>query len=436
MSIEARAEAVQFTSELIRFDTSNYGPGVEGPGERDAAEFIATHLEDVGISTQIFESEPRRSTLVAHWEPQGCDSSLPPLLIHGHTDVVPAIADEWSIDPFSGEIKDGFIWGRGAIDMKDFDAVVLAIVRDRVRTNRPPKRPIRLVFSADEEAGGPLGAVWLTKNHPDLLADCTHAIGEVGGFSLTVAGQRLYLIQTAEKGLAWLKLIAEGTAGHGSMLNDDNAVAELAKAITAIDSHKWPSHLHPAQQGFLDNVGEALGVKITADTTEQTLQQLGSISRMVSATMSHTLTPTMLSAGYKANVIPAVAEACVDGRYLPGRRSEFLQEVRQIIGEKVRMEILHEQPGVEAPWGVPITEAMTTAIRDFDPDARMTPYLLSAGTDAKSWSKLGIECYGFVPLRLPQDYDFVSMFHGVDERIPIESLEFAVDAFDRFLDLF
>ncbi|MCL2736948.1 MAG: M20/M25/M40 family metallo-hydrolase [Propionibacteriaceae bacterium] len=435
MNPDARAEAVSFTSDLIRFDTSNYGPGHDGPGERDAAEYIAEKLADVGIEAQILESQPRRTTVVAAWEPEGCDTSLPPLLIHGHTDVVPAMADEWSVHPFSGEVADGYVWGRGAIDMKDFDAVALAVVRDRVRTARAPRRPVRLVFTADEEAGGPLGAVWLVRNHPELVADCTQAIGEVGGFSLTVNDRRLYLIQTAEKGLAWMRLIAEGTAGHGSMRNADNAVTELARAVTRLGEVEWPTRLHPAQQGFLDAVGEALGAPIATDSVEETLTRLGSISRMVGATMSHTINPTMLDAGYKANVIPRLATATADGRYLPGRRDEFLDTVREVIGAKVRMEILHEQTSVEAEWGTALTEAMATAIREFDPGAEVTPYILSAGTDAKAWCELGIQCYGFVPLRLPAQFDFVGMFHGVDERVPVESLEFAVDVFDRFLDL-
>jgi len=435
MDVHSHTEVVDFTSDLIRFDTSNYGSGAEGPGERPAAEFVAEKLDEVGIRAQILESEPRRTTLVASWAPEGTDTTLPPLLVHGHLDVVPAVAAEWSVDPFAGEVKDGCVWGRGAIDMKNFDAVMLAVVRQRVRANRPPRRPIRLVFTADEEAGGPLGSVWLARNHPYLIDDCTQAVGEVGGFSLTVNGQRLYLIQMAEKGLAWLKLIAEGTAGHGSMRNADNAVTELARAVSGLGTYAWPPNLHPAQQAFLDAASEALGVDITTDNVEETLTQLGTISRMVGATMSHTVNPTMLQAGYKANVIPRMATATVDGRYLPGRREEFFETVRTIVGEKVRLEVLHEQPGVEAPWGTPLTDAMTTAIRDFDPEAAMTPYIMSAGTDAKGWSELGIECYGFIPLKLPAGFDFVGMFHGVDERVPIESLEFAVDVFDRFLDL-
>jgi len=435
MDDRARAEAIEFTSDLIRFDTSNYGPGTEGPGERDAADYVAAKLDEVGIESFMVESEPRRTSLVARWEPEGTDMTRPPLLVHGHLDVVPALAEEWSLDPFSGEVKDGCIWGRGAIDMKNFDAIMLAVVRDRIRTNRPPRRPIRLAFTADEEAGGPLGSVWLARNHPSLIDDCTQAVGEVGGFSLTVKGQRLYLIQTAEKGLAWLKLIVEGTAGHGSMRNADNAITELARIVSDLGAHTWPTNLHPAQQAFLDAVSGALGVDITTDNVEETLTHLGSISRMVGATMSHTINPTMLQAGYKANVIPSTATATLDGRYLPGRREEFFETLRQVIGEKARLEILNEQPSVEARWGTPLTDAMGRAIHDFDPEATMTPYIMSAGTDAKGWCELGIECYGFVPLKLPADFDFVGKFHGVDERVPIDSLGFAVDVFDRFLDL-
>jgi len=435
MESMARDEVVRFTSDLIRIDTSNYGPGADTAGERPAAEYVATQLDEVGIAVEVLESEPGRTTLVAHWEPDGCDQTLPPLLVHGHTDVVPAVAGEWSVHPFSGEIQDGCVWGRGAVDMKDFDAVVLAVVRDRVRLSRPPRRPIRLVFTADEESGGRLGSVWLARTHPDRIADCTQAVGEVGGFSLTVRDQRLYLIQTAEKGLAWLKLIVDGTAGHGSMRNSDNAVTELARAVSDLGRYTWPRDLHPAQRAFLDAVGDALGVRIGLDDVEQTLLQLGSIARMVGATMSNTINPTMLQAGYKANVIPREAAATLDGRFMPGQREEFLDTVRSVVGEKVRVEILHDQPGVEAPWGNSLTDAMTTAIRDFDPDARVTPYIMSAGTDAKGWSELGIECYGFVPLRLPPEFDFTGMFHGVDERVPVDSLHFAVDVFDRFLDL-
>ncbi len=435
MSMPA-AEVVRFTSDLIRIDTSNYGPDQDGPGERDAAEYVAAALTEVGLEPELYESASRRTTVVARWEPAGVDASLPPLLLHGHTDVVPAVASDWSVDPFSGEVRDGFVYGRGAVDMKDFDAMLLSVVRDRIRTNRPPRRPIRLVFPADEEASGALGAQWLVENHPDTIRDCTQAIGEVGGFSLTVNDDaRLYLVQVAEKGIAWMRLVAEGTAGHGSMRNNDNAVTELAKAVSRLGEYPWPYQLHPAQQAFLDAVEDALEITINLDTVEQTLARLGTISRMVGATMSHTAIPSMLDAGYKVNVVPGRATAQVDGRFLPGRREEFLEMVREIVGPKIRVELTVELPSVETQFAGALVEAMNESLLRHDPRARTAPYLLSAGTDAKSFQALGIQCFGFVPLRLPPDLDFVGLFHGIDERVPVDSLEFGCRVLDSLLDI-
>ncbi len=431
--LTAADEVAGLCSELIRFDTSNFGPS-GAKGEREAAEFVAATLAEVGIHGELFESEPRRTTLVADWAPEGCDRSLPPLLIHGHTDVVPAIASDWQVDPFAGEIIDGYVWGRGAVDMKDFDAIILAVVRERMRSGRAPRRPIRLVFTADEEAGGPLGATWLADNHPELIADCTEAIGEVGGFSLSVNDQRMYLIQTAEKGLAWLNLIAEGNAGHGSMRNDQNAVTRLAEAVTRIGNHHWPQRIHPAQQKFIEAVEQALGTQISTDDAEVTLARLGSIAKMVGATMSNTANPTMLTAGYKMNVVPGRATAGVDGRFLPGYEAEFYATITELIGEHVRYEPAITSIAVETTFDGDLVTAMTASLQAEDPGAAVVPFLISVGTDAKAWSPLGVRCFGFAPLRLPPDLDFVALFHGVDERVPVESLQFGCRVLDRFLD--
>lgn len=428
------AEVVDLCADLIRIDTTNYGP--EGSkGERGAAEYIAEKLAEVGIDSELYEPESRRTSLVAHWEPEGCDTSLPPLLIHGHTDVVPAQAADWQVDPFAGEIKDGCVWGRGAVDMKDFDAMVLSVVRDRARSGRAPRRPIRLIFTADEEAGSGLGAHWLVEHHPDLIGDCTEAIGEVGGFSLTVRDDlRLYLIQTAEKGMAWLNLIADGTAGHGSMRNSDNAVTALAAAVARIGTHEWPHRIHPAQQAFLDAVEDALGVEINADSVEESLARLGTVSRMVGATMSNTANPSMLKAGYKMNVIPGHATAGIDGRFIPGYQDEFFATIDELLGDKVRYEVATGHIAVETEFSGALVEAMQSCLQAEDPQARAVPYLMSGGTDAKGWSTLGVRCFGFAPLQLPADLDFVAMFHGVDERVPTAALEFGARVLDRFLD--
>ncbi len=426
-------EVAGLCSDLIRLDTSNFGPA-GAKGEREAAEYVAARLDEVGIDSRIFESEPRRATLVADWAPDGCDTGLAPLLIHGHTDVVPAIAADWQVDPFSGEISDGYVWGRGAVDMKDFDAILLAVIRERTRAGRAPRRPIRLVFTADEEAGGPLGATWLANTHPELIADCSEAIGEVGGFSLTVNQRRLYLIQTAEKGIAWLNLIASGTAGHGSMRNDDNAITSLAEAVTRIGHHRWPPRIHPAQRQFLDAIETALGIEIDTDDAETTLARLGSIARMVGATMSNTANPTMLNAGYKMNVIPGQATAGVDGRFIPGYEQEWYDTIAELLPDKVRYEVAISEIAVETTFDGDLVNAMTASLLTQDPDALAVPFMMSGGTDAKAWSRLGVRCFGFAPLRLPPELDFVALFHGVDERVPVESLEFGCRVLDDFLD--
>jgi acetylornithine deacetylase/succinyl-diaminopimelate desuccinylase-like protein len=319
--------------------------------------------------------------------------------------------------------------------MKDFDAMVLSVVRARARAGAAPRRPVRLVFTADEEAGSGLGARWLTEVHPETVSDCELAIGEVGGFSITVRDDlRLYLIQTAEKGLAWLNLIADGRAGHGSFRNDDNAVTALSAAVARVGEYAWPHRITSAQQAFLEGVSEAFEIELDPGSAEETLARLGSIARMVGATMSNTANPTMLDAGYKHNVIPGRATAGIDGRFVPGGEEEFYATITELIGDKVRYEVLTHQPSVETEFSGALVEAMKSCLTAEDPGARAVPFLMSGGTDAKAWDRLGIRSFGFSPLRLPPELDFVGMFHGVDERVPTESLQFGARVLDRFLD--
>ncbi|HKE52158.1 MAG TPA: M20/M25/M40 family metallo-hydrolase, partial [Actinomycetes bacterium] len=333
-----------------------------------------------------------------------------------------------------GEIKDGCIWGRGAIDMKDMDAMMLAVVRHWARTGTTPPRDIVLAFIADEEAGGNYGSSWLVKNRPDLLAGCTEAVGEVGGFSYTVSDAlRLYLIETAEKGMAWMRLTATGTAGHGSMLNDDNAVTELSAAVARLGRHQFPVRLTATVRHFLDEISAALNIELDYDDLETTVAKLGPVARMVGATIRHTVNPTMLSAGYKVNVIPGEAHANVDGRFLPGLEDEFLTELDEVLGPRVRREFIHHHIAMETEFSGSLVEAMAAALKAEDPAARAIPYCLSGGTDGKNFSRLGIRCFGFSPLQLPPDLDFAGMFHGVDERVPVDGLRFGARVLDRFL---
>ena len=417
--------------DLLRIDTSNPGDH-SGPGERLAAEYVAGLLAEVGLEPVVLESHPKRTSVVARIG--GRDRQRPGLLVHGHLDVVPASAPDWRHDPFSGEIADGCVWGRGAIDMKDMDAMVLTVVRQRLRENRPPARDIVLTFTADEEAGGTWGARWLVDNHPGLFEGVTEAVGEVGGFSMTLGRQRLYLLQTAEKGIAWLRLTARGTAGHGSMVQPDNAVTELAEAIGRLGRHEWPTRLIPSVQAFLEGVCQALDIEFIPNDPTQPLSKIGAVSRIIGATLRNTVNPTVLRAGYKVNVVPQTAIAEIDCRFLPGYEQEFYDELDRVLGPGVTREFIHHDIAVETTPDGDLYDAMTSALLAEDPSARVIPYCLSAGTDAKSFSRLGLRCFGFTPLQLPPDLDFSGMFHGIDERVPVDGLRFGVRVLDGFLD--
>ncbi|MFE7544307.1 M20/M25/M40 family metallo-hydrolase [Streptomyces platensis] len=430
--ITGEDEVVDLCRDLIRMDTSNYGDH-SGPGERAAAEYVAEKLAEVGLEPQIFESHKGRASTVARIE--GEDRSRPGLLIHGHTDVVPANADDWTHHPFSGEIADGCVWGRGAVDMKDMDAMTLAVVRDRLRTGRKPPRDIVLAFLADEEAGGTYGARYLVDHHPHLFEGVTEAISEVGGFSFTVNEQvRLYLIETAQKGMHWMKLTVDGNAGHGSMIHKDNAITELSEAVGRLGRYEFPVRVTKTLRSFLDQLGDALGTELDPEDMDATLAKLGGIAKLIGASLKNTANPTQLGAGYKVNVIPGQATAHVDGRFLPGYEEEFLADVDRLLGPRVRREDVHADKALETTFDGALVQAMQSALQAEDPIARAVPYMLSAGTDAKSFDDLGIRGFGFAPLKLPPELDFAGMFHGVDERVPVDGLKFGVRVLDRFIE--
>ena len=428
----AQDEAVTLVSELIRIDTTNTGDPATVVGEREAAEWVAEKLSEVGYETTYVESGAKgRGNVIARLA--GADPSRGALLVHGHLDVVPADASEWSVHPFSGAVQDGYVWGRGAVDMKDMVGMTLALARHFKRENIVPPRDIVFAFLADEEAGGLYGAKWLVENRPELFEGVTEAISEVGGFSITLKDDvRAYLVETAEKGIRWLKLRVKGTAGHGSMIHRDNAVAKLAAAVTKLDQHRWPLIIRPSVREFLDGVTEITGLEFPDDDVEGSIGKLGALSRMIGATLRDTANPTMLSAGYKANVIPSTAEATVDCRILPGREEAFDRELAELLGPDVEREWVGLPP-VETTFDGALVDAMTASITAEDPGARVLPYMLSGGTDAKSFQQLGIRNFGFAPLKLPADLDFSGLFHGVDERVPVDALKFGVRVLERFL---
>jgi len=432
-------EVVDLVSRLIRFDTSNTGEPETTKGEADCAQWVARQLEEVGYQTEYLEAgAPGRGNLFARLP--GANANRGALLVHGHLDVVPAEAADWSVHPFSGAVEDGFVWGRGAVDMKDMVGMMIAVARHFKREGIVPPRELVFAFVSDEEHGGKYGAQWLVDQRPDLFDGVTEAIGEVGGFSLTLprrdgGERRLYLIETAEKSVMWMRLTARGRAGHGSMVHDDNAVTMVADAVARLGRHRFPLVLTDPVAEFLAAVGEETGHVFDVDSPdlEGAIAKLGPIARIVGATLRDTANPTMLKAGYKANVIPATAEAVVDCRVLPGRQAAFEREVDELIGPNVSREWIRALPSYETSFDGDLVDAMNAALLAVDPEARTVPYMMSGGTDAKAFKRLGIRCFGFIPLRLPPDLDFAALFHGVDERVPVDALKFGTRVLEHFL---
>lgn len=430
-------EVVDLVSSLIRFDTSNTGDLETTKGERDCALWVAEQLEEVGYSTVYVEGGASgRGNLVTRLA--GSDRTRGALLIHGHLDVVPAEASDWSVHPFSGAVKDGYVWGRGAVDMKNMVGMTIAVARHLKRERIVPPRDLVFAFVADEEAGSKYGAQWLVENRPDLFAGVTEAIGEVGGFSLTLprrdgGDRRFYLIETAEKSMSWMRLTSRGQPGHGSFIHAENPVTTVARAVARLGEYDFPIVLTEPVAQLLAAITEETGYEFGGDDLEGAVAKLGPISRIIGATLRDTANPTMMNAGYKANVVPSSAEAVVDCRILPGRRAAFEATVDQLVGPDVTREWVTDLPTYETSFDGDLVDAMTAAVLRSDPEARLVPYMLSGGTDAKAFARLGIRCFGFAPLRLPAELDFAAMFHGIDERVPVSSLEFGVEVLLDFL---
>ncbi|MFJ8110639.1 M20/M25/M40 family metallo-hydrolase [Streptomyces sp. NPDC096132] len=435
---QARDEVVRFTSDLIRIDTTNRGGG--DCRERPAAEYAAARLADAGIEPTLLERTPGRTNVVARVE--GTDPAADALLLHGHLDVVPAEAADWSVHPFSGEVRDGVVWGRGAVDMKNMDAMILAVVRAWARQGVRPRRDIVLAFTADEEASAEDGAGFLADRHAALFEGCTEAVGESGAFTFhDGAGREIYPIAAGERGTGWLRLTARGRAGHGSKVNRENAVTRLAAAVTRIGEHEWPLRLTPTVRAALTELAALYGIETALDDpvlddpagVDALLEKLGPAASLVESTVRNSANPTMLEAGYKLNVIPGEAVAHVDGRYLWGTEDEFRATLDELTGPDVDWEFRHHSAALQAPVDTPLYARMRAAVEEFAPEGHVVPYCMSGGTDAKQFSRLGVTAYGFAPLKLPKGFDYQALFHGVDERVPVEALHFGVQVLDRFL---
>jgi len=427
------ADVVSLTEDLIRIDSSNWGPSPQTVGEAEISEYSAERLREAGWEPEVYRtsSDSRRGVYLRI---PGTDPTAPALLLHGHLDVVPAMAADWTHAPLSGYNDGEFVWGRGAVDMKDMDAMILAVARAWGFSGARPRRDTVILLMPDEEAGSKHGSHWLAEHRTDMFEGVTEAVGEVGGFSITVRDDlRLYPIMTAEKGVRWMKLRADGRAGHGSMIHPDNAVTAVAEAIARVGRHSWPRRQTKTVQRFLEELSDAFGVDLTDADVETIVEKLGTLGYLVGATLQNTANPTMLEGGYKHNVIPTEASGVVDGRVLPGYEREFEETLAELAGPGVQVEPVWEDIAIEAPFDTVTFDLMDRMLREADPGARAVPYMVSGGTDAKAFSAMGIACYGFSPLRMPADLDYWRMFHGVDERVPVDGLAFGVGVLDRFL---
>ena len=413
-------DTARIARDLIRIDTTNWGAG-SSRGETEAAEYVAAELRRLDIEPTLWDAAERRTNVVARVP--GRDPSRPALVVHGHLDVVPADPANWSVDPFGGEIRDGLLWGRGAVDMKDMDAMILTALGDLHAAGEQPARDLVIAFFSDEENGGVFGAHRVVAEHPEWFAGATEAISEVGGYSVDVGGTRSYLLQTGEKALVWIKLVARGTAAHGSRVIRDNAVTKLARAVAALGAEEWPLHLTTTTTQLLAELRRLLDLPPGANPDAVVLAT-GTAAGFLRATLRVTGNPTVLEAGYKHNVIPDTASALVDLRPFAGQEDEVLARVRELVGPEIEIEVLHHDVGLEFPFEGDLVGRMIGALHRHDPGAPVLPYLMSGGTDNKSLSELGIRGYGFAPLRLRSDLDFPAMFHGVDERVPLDALAF------------
>ena len=430
-STEIIDETIRICRELIQIPSVNYGDG--NGNEKEVAEHVVKLLEEVGIKTTVYESVPGRCNVIARIK--GSDSKRSGLVVHGHLDVVPANAQDWSVDPFKAEIKEGYIWGRGAVDMKNMNAMIIATVRHWARVGFIPERDIVLAFFADEEAGSIFGSHFMVDKHPEVFSGCTEAISEVGGFSVTLPnGKRLYLIETAEKGIHWMRLTAQGRAGHGSVMNLENSITRISEAVAKIGTYQWPQRYSKTVKVFFQRVAQVTGREYDDKNLQPLLSELGFASRMIGATLQNTANPTMLEAGYKANVIPGSASAVIDGRFIPGYEDELNETIRKIVGPDISIQTITRDKALEVPFEGDLVDQMCRSLLKHDSEAIPVPYVMSGGTDNKALADLGIIGYGFSPLKLEADFDFMAMFHGVDERVPIDGLSFGVLVLKDFLE--
>ena len=425
----------ELLQELIRFDTTN------PPGNESACiEFVRAQLEEAGCETTVYAKDPARPNLVSRL-PGG---SAPPLLLQGHVDVVTTTGQDWTHPPFEARLEDGYIWGRGALDMKGGVAMLVHAFLRAGREKVTLPGDLVLVVLSDEEAGGDFGARFLAEEHPELFDGMRYALGEFGGASLELGGKRFYPIQVAEKQICWLKATVRGPGGHGAMINRGGTVARLGRLLSDLDRKRLPVHVTPVVREFVERIAaelprkEALVLRslLKPRFTDTALRLLGERGAVLEPMFRNTVNATIVRGGAKINVVPSTIEVELDGRALPGfGPDELIAEVKALVGDDVELELVRHDPGPAAP-DLGLFDTLAGVIRELDPEGIPVPLLQIGVTDGRFFSRVGVQTYGFLPMRLPDEFKFEKLIHAADERIPVDALEFGAEAVWRAIQRF
>jgi acetylornithine deacetylase/succinyl-diaminopimelate desuccinylase-like protein len=426
---------VELLQRLLRFDTSN-PPG----GERECIDWIRGLLEGLNCEVRILASEAERPNLIARLAGRG---ECAPLLLQGHVDVI-AARGQWRHEPFAGELHDGYVWGRGALDMKGGVAMMLAAFMRAKASGAPPPGDVILCLMADEEAGSDLGAEFLVGEHPELFAGVRYAIGEFGAFTMDVAGRRFYPIMVAEKQVCWSRAILHGPAGHGSMPIRDGAMGRLGRLLEALHRRRLPVHVTTVTRAMIEAIAAdvppalALALKglLAPRLTDRVLDVMGERGRVFDPLLHNTVSATIVDGGEKVNVIPDTISLTLDGRLLPGFAPEQLfAELRALTGVEMEFEVLRHDP-VAAQPDLALFHTLAGVLGELDPQAKAIPMLLPGITDGRFFSRLGIQTYGFLPMQLPGELPFMGLIHAENERLPADAVEFGTKAIGRVLERF
>jgi acetylornithine deacetylase/succinyl-diaminopimelate desuccinylase-like protein len=425
----------ELLQQLIRFDTTN-PPG----NEAECIAFVRALLDDAGIESEVYEKVPNRPNLVARIE----GGDRPPLLLQGHVDVVTTAGQSWTRPPFGGELVDGYVWGRGAVDMKGPVAMLVSAFLRARRDGTELPGDVILAVLADEEAGGDVGARFLAEEHAHLFEGVRFALSEFGGFSLEISGRRFYPIQVAEKQICWLKATIRGRGGHAAMVNRGGTMARLGRLLRDLDRKRLPLHVTPVAREYVERIAselprpkrDVLLAILKPRLANAALRAMGEEGRRLEASLRHTVNATIIRASEKINVVPSTIELELDTRALPGFTPEqVMGEVRDLIGGDVELELVRHDPGPPAP-DLTLYDMLGGVLRELDPEGIPVPFMQPGVTDARFFAPLGIQTYGFVPLRLSPDFDFLSVVHAADERVPVSALEFGAEAIFRALQRF